>query len=65
MPYTNTACMNVFLHELSKKYNDDYIFMFVDKAAWHRSKELKVPDNIQLYSLLPYTPELNPIEKVR
>jgi len=38
--------------------------MFVDKAAWHRSKELKVPDNIQLYSLLPYTPELNPIEQI-
>ena len=64
MPYTNTARMNVFLHEVSKKYNDDYIFMFVDKAAWHRSKELKVPDNIQLYSLLPYTPELNPIEQI-
>lgn len=64
MPYTNTECMNVFLEELSKKYVDDYIFMLVDNAAWHRSKGLRVPGNVRLYPLLPYTPELNPIEQI-
>ena len=64
MPYTNTACMNVFLQELSKTYREEHIFLLVDNAAWHHSKTLVVPDNIELHPLLPYTPELNPIEMI-
>ena len=64
MPQTNTACMSVFLQELSKAYPDESIFLVVDNAAWHHSKTLIVPDNIELYPLLPYTPELNPIEMI-
>ena len=64
MPYTNTACMNVFLQKLSEQYPEDYIFLFVDNAAWHRSRALEVPENVRLYPLLPYTPELNPIEQI-
>ena len=56
--------MNVFLHELSKAYPDEYILLVVDNAGWHRSEGLLVPENIQLYPLLPYTPELNPIEMI-
>ena len=64
LPYTNTICMNVFLKELSKAYSDEYILLLVDNAAWHSSRGLQIPENIQLYPLLPYTPELNPIEMI-
>ena len=64
MPYTNTSCMNIFLSELSKAYPNRYILLIVDNAAWHHAKALKVPDNIELFPLLPYTPELNPIEMI-
>ena len=64
MPYTNTDCMNVFLEELSKAYPDDYILLLLDNAAWHRSSTMVVPDRIELFPLLPYTPELNPIEMI-
>ena len=30
MPYNNTACMNKFLEELSKKYAEDIILMVCD-----------------------------------
>jgi len=56
--------MNVFLAELANQYSDEHILLIVDNAAWHRSKALAVPDNITLYPLLPYTPELNPIEQI-
>jgi transposase len=56
--------MNVFLRELSKAYLDDYILLVIDNAAWHSSGALQVPENILLYPLLPYTPELNPIEMI-
>ena len=64
MPNCDTACMNVFLAELSKQYPDDIILLVCDGAAWHQSKALKCPENIQLLSIPPYTPEMNPIEQI-
>jgi putative transposase len=64
LPNADTACMNLFLHELSSRYADDTILLADDRASWHRSKELVVPDNIRLFHLLPYTPEMNPIEQI-
>ena len=64
LPYTNTVCMNIFLSELAKAFPEEYILLLVDNAAWHRSRALEIPGNIQLYPLLPYTPELNPIEMI-
>ena len=64
MPYANTDCTNMFISELSKAYLDDYILLLLDNATWHRSSTMMVPVNIELYSLLPYTPELNPVEMI-
>ena len=64
MPNCNTVCTNIFLQELSKQYPDDMILLVCDSAAWHKSKTLKVPTNIQLLSIPPYTPEMNPIEQI-
>lgn len=64
LPYANTDCMNVFPDELSGAYPDDHILLLLDNAAWHCSSTMVVPGNIELYPLLPYTPELNPIEMI-
>lgn len=64
MPYCNTECMNLFLKELSEQYSEDMILLCCDGAAWHTSKTLLVPENIVLFFLPPYTPEMNPIEQI-
>ena len=64
LPKANTTCMNIFLEEVAIRYPDDIILMVVDNASWHKSKGLIIPENIKLYPLLPYTPELNPIEMI-
>lgn len=64
LPYANTDCMNIFLQEVSLRYPDNYIIMIADCAAWHRSKTLILPDNIEIFPLLPYSPELNPTENI-
>ena len=39
--------------------------LVLDGAGWHRSGgRLRVPDNITLLHLPPYSPELNPVETV-
>ena len=64
LPYCNTVCMNVFLEELSKQYPDDMILLCCDGAAWHKSESIQVPENIELFYIPPYTPEMNPIEQI-
>ena len=35
-----------------------------DGAAWHKARSLIVPENIELFYIPPYTPEMNPIEQI-
>lgn len=59
----NTACLNIFLTEFSKERRNKKILLVLDGAPWHRSAKLKVPHNIELVILPPYSPELNPVER--
>jgi Transposase and inactivated derivatives len=56
--------MQIFLDEISTRYPNDRIVMVLDGAGWHKSKALKIPQNMKLLPLPPYSPELNPVENV-
>jgi transposase len=64
MPYCNTECFEVFLGELSKQKPTEYKILFLDNGAFHKAKRLVIPGNIALCFIPPYSPELNPAEKV-
>jgi putative transposase len=64
LPYTNAVCMSLFLGEVARRFPHERILMIVDKAAWHIAGSLIVPDNIELFPLLPHSPELNPTELI-
>ena len=36
----------------------------MDGASWHKSKDLKIPKNIEFMILPAYSPKLNPIERL-
>ena len=38
--------------------------MVLDNGAFHKAKSLNIPQNIALIFLPPYSPELNPAEKM-
>jgi transposase len=38
--------------------------MIWDQAGFHTSNSVKVPKNVTIVSLPPYSPQLNPIEKL-
>ncbi len=40
------------------------ILLVLDQAGWHTSKELVVPEGIHLLFLPPYSPELQPCERL-
>ena len=63
-PKCNTDWTNAFLEQLSKEFPNDYILLCGDNASWHKSKTIKIPDNIRMFFIPPRTPEMNPIEQV-
>jgi putative transposase len=62
--HCDTVTMNHYLSELSKDFKDDYILLICDNAGWHISKDLVIPDNIEIIHIPPYTPEMNPVEQI-
>jgi len=65
MPYVNTEAMQEFLDRFSATIGDDeHVAMVLDQAGWHGARALRVPANITLVPLPPYSPELNPVERV-
>jgi transposase len=65
MPYVNTDAIQIFLDRVAATIGDDaHVVMVLDRAGWHGSKALAVPATITLVPLPPYSPELNPVERV-
>lgn len=64
LPYVNTRCMNLFLKNISLQYKCSKLIIVLDGASWHRSAGLVVPGNVIIIYLPPYSPELNPVERL-
>jgi transposase len=63
--HVDTRHMNEFLRVLSEKLKpDEHAVLVMDNAGWHHSGELKMPQNITPLFLPPYSPELNPVERL-
>jgi len=56
--------MQIYLDELSLSLGEKEIIMIMDQAGWHKSKALVVPENIEIWFLPAYSPELNPVERL-
>ena len=64
LPSMSQACFGLFLEEISKRYDNDYLLIFCDGASAHNTGSITLPSNITLHKLPPYSPELNPTENI-
>jgi transposase len=66
LPFANTAMMNLHLAEISRAVTPGaHAVLVLDGAGWHQTGgRLRVPENLSLLHLPPYSPELNPVENV-
>ena len=62
LPHVNSNCMQIFLDEVAARHSKERIVMILDGAGWHQGKMLRLPSNLRLLFLPPYSPELNPVE---
>ena len=65
-PAANTEMMNLHLAEISTQVAPGACAVLLcDRAGWHQpGGDLRLPENIKLLPLPPYSPELNPMENV-
>ena len=64
MPHCNSQTFQIFLDHLSEQHPEDFKIMILDNGAFHHARRLQIPSNIALVFLPPYSPELNPAEKI-
>ena len=60
----NTDMMSRFPSQVSEANPDEFIAMVLDGASSHKCKDLKIPENVSLLLLPPYSPELNPAGQI-
>ncbi len=57
--------MNTFLARFAATLaKDEQGVLVLDRAGWHKAKALVVPGNVTLVWLPPYSPQLNPVERL-
>lgn len=49
---------------MSRELDNKEAMIIMDGAGWHKSKDLVIPTNITIKYLPPYSPELNPVERI-
>lgn len=65
VPHANTDSMNRHLEEIAHCVTPGaHAVVLLDRAGWHVAKDLDIPENITLFPIPPYSPELNPVENI-
>ncbi len=60
----NSVDFQVFLDAFAQAYPDTWNILVLDNSGAHTAKRVIIPANVRLVLLPPYTPELNPIDRV-
>ena len=65
LPRCDTQAMSLHLAEVSQAVAPAaHGVLLMDRAGWHCTKDLVVPDNLTLVLLPARAPELNPVENI-
>jgi len=66
LPTVSTEAMSLHLAEINTQVaSGAHAVTILDGAGWHQTGgKLRMPDNISLLPLPPYSPELNPVENI-
>lgn len=60
----DTKIFEAYLQGFSKQKPEELKILIIDNAGFHSTKNISVPENIILVNIPPYSPELNPAEKI-
>ena len=65
LPRADTHAMQMHLEEISRSVAARaHAVVLMDRAGWHSTAELRVPNNLTIILLPARSPELNPVENI-
>ena len=65
LPRADTHAFNLHLAEISKAVAEGaHAVVILDGAGYHGARQLELPENLTLFRLPPYAPELNSAENI-
>ncbi|MEJ0103788.1 MAG: IS630 family transposase [Bacteroidota bacterium] len=64
MPHCNSQTFQVFIDQMANQSPEEFKILILDNGAFHHAKALDIPRNMAFIFLPPYSPELNPAEKM-
>ena len=63
--HVGTDFMQCFMDSLQSEIaEDEHVILVMDNASWHKTAKLNVNSNVTLHFLPPYSPDLNPVERL-
>ncbi len=64
-PAINTAVINISLEQFARELPVGvHAVLLWDQAGFHTAKAVRIPENVTIIELPPYSPELNPMENL-
>jgi hypothetical protein len=64
LPLLNSRMFQLWLDDLAQTFAASFNILVLDNGAFHTAKALRWPPNVAAVPLPPYSPELNPIERL-
>lgn len=64
LPHCSADTFQIFLDHFAAQQPDELKVMLMDNGAFHKARRLRWPSNILPLFQPPYSPELNPAEKI-
>jgi transposase len=64
LPGVDSACLQVFIDVFAAAVTGQRVGVVLDNAGSHQATHLTWPDHLVRLPLPPYSPELNPVERV-
>lgn len=61
---TTSEIFYEYIKQLSEHRPTELMIVVIDNAGFHSLKDYDIPDNIRLVRIPPYSPEINPSEKI-
>ena len=64
LPLLNSAMFQLWLDNFAQTFAASFNILVLDNGAFHTAKTLRWPPNVATVPFPPYSPELNPIERL-
>lgn len=64
LPHLDADCFQVFVDHFAAQHAASFTLFGLDNGACHTAKRLQLPPNLRFVPWPPYSPELNPLERL-